>query len=92
MANINKIRSKVLNKEYEFTIPHFFEEMYNDNLTFSDIENAISNGTVNRKFTTDPRGTRYEIIGSRDTEFLLEIPNAIINSNLGKNMMENPTA
>jgi uncharacterized DUF497 family protein len=51
-------------QEYEFTIPHFFEEMANDNLTFADIEMAIYNGRVNRKFTHDPRGTRYEIVGS----------------------------
>ena len=63
MAIINKIRNKVLSKEYEFTVPHFFEEMYNDDLSFVDIENSISNGIISRKFTIDPRGTRYEIIG-----------------------------
>jgi hypothetical protein len=34
-----------------------------DNLTFADIEMAIANGRINRKFTRDPRGTRYEVIG-----------------------------
>jgi len=38
-------------------------EMLNDNLTFADIEMAINNGRINRKFTKDPRGTRYETIG-----------------------------
>jgi hypothetical protein len=37
--------------------------MADDNLTFADIEMAIANGRINRKFTRDPRGTRYEVIG-----------------------------
>ena len=31
--------------------------------TFADIEAAIANGRVRRKFTRDPRGSRYEIVG-----------------------------
>ncbi|MDO8140373.1 MAG: DUF4258 domain-containing protein [Candidatus Brocadiales bacterium] len=38
--------------------------MANDNLTFPDIEMAILNGLINRKFTHDPRGTCYEIVGT----------------------------
>jgi len=38
--------------------------MTNDNLTFADIEMAIENGRINRKFTRDIRGTRYEVIGT----------------------------
>jgi len=64
LAIIQKIRQKIAREEYEFTIPHFFEEMLNDNLTFADIEMVINNGRINRKFTKDPRGTRYEIIGT----------------------------
>jgi len=63
LAIIHTIRGKVVKKEYEFTIPHFFEEMADDNLTFADIENAIANGRIQRKFIRDPRGTRYEIEG-----------------------------
>ena len=63
MAVIEDIREKVRNREYEFTIPHFFEEMVNDDLTFADIETAITNGRIRRRFTRDPRGTRYEIVG-----------------------------
>ena len=61
---IRIIREKVRNQEYEFTIPHFFEEMANDDLTFDDVEKAILNGIVNRVFADDPRGTRYEIVGT----------------------------
>jgi hypothetical protein len=63
LAIIHKIREKVEKQEYEFTIPHFFEEMADDNLTFADIEMAIAKGQIRRKFTRDPRGSRYEVIG-----------------------------
>ena len=63
MAIIHRIREKVEKQEYEFTIPHFFEEMANDNLAFADVQIAIAKGRINRKFTRDPSGTRYEIIG-----------------------------
>jgi hypothetical protein len=60
---IQLIREKVRDQEYEFVIPHFFEEMANDDLALDDIENAIMNGAINRFFKDDPRGTRYEIVG-----------------------------
>jgi len=59
----DRIRKKFFDKEYEFTIPHFFEEMADDDIEFSDIERVIKTGKVRRKFTQDPRGTRYEITG-----------------------------
>lgn len=59
MATIHTIREKLVKQEYEFTIPHFFEEMANENLIFADIEMAIANGRIRRKFTRDPRGTRH---------------------------------
>lgn len=63
MAVIDSIREKVRNQEYEFTLPHFFEQMANDDLIFADIEMVIANGRIKRRFTRDPRGTRYEIVG-----------------------------
>ena len=68
MKTIDKIRGKFSNNEYEFTIPHFFEEMADDGLEFSDIEKIIDTGNIRRKFTDDPRGTRYEIVGSCNDE------------------------
>lgn len=50
--------------DYEFAIPHFFEEMANDDLLFADIEKAIASGRIRRRFTRDPRGARYEVVGS----------------------------
>ena len=63
MAVIDTIREKVRNLEYEFAIPHFLEEMANDDLIFADIEAAVASGRVRRRFTRDPRGTRYEVVG-----------------------------
>jgi len=63
LTTIDILRKKVRNKEYEFTIPHFFEEMANDDLQLVDIETVILNGKVRRRFTRDPRGTRYEVVG-----------------------------
>jgi hypothetical protein len=51
------------NGEYEFAIPHFFEEMADDDLILPDIEMAIAHGTIRRRFRRDPRGTRYEVVG-----------------------------
>jgi len=53
----------MVNGAYEFTIPHFFEEMADDNLILPDIEMAIAHGYIRRRFTRDARGTRYEIVG-----------------------------
>jgi Domain of unknown function (DUF4258) len=64
MSTIDRIREKLHRREYEFAIPHFFEEMADDELLFVDVEHAISNGRVRRRFTADPRGTRYEVVGS----------------------------
>ena len=68
MQTIERIRKKFFDREYEFTVPHFFEEMVNDDLEFSDVENIIKTGTVKQKFTRDPRGTRYEIVGYSNDE------------------------
>jgi hypothetical protein len=63
LAVIDTIRKKVRDQEYEFTIPHFFEEMADDDLIFTAVEMVIANGRIRRRFTRAPRGTRYEIVG-----------------------------
>ena len=64
MTVIERIRKKVRDGDYEFTIPHFFEEMAEDNVIFADVEMAIANGRVRRRYKRDPRGTRYEVVGT----------------------------
>jgi hypothetical protein len=73
LAIIDTIRQKVADGEYEFTLPHFFEEMANDNLIFPDIEMAIAHGHIRRSFTRDPRGTRYEVVGPATDERIIAI-------------------
>ena len=60
---IDSIRKKLAAGDYEMTIPHFIEEMADDNLNFADIEMAVAKGRVRRRFSRDPRGTRYEVVG-----------------------------
>lgn len=66
-------------QEYEFAIPHFFEEMANDDLSFADIELAIVRGKIRKRFTRDLHGTRYEIVGPT-TDGRLEATARRINS------------
>ncbi len=73
MTIIHTIRKKVISNEYEFAIPHFFEEMADDHITFPDIERAIANGRIRRKFTRDPRGIRYEIVGPATDDRMIAI-------------------
>ena len=54
--------------EYEFAIPHFFEEMANDDLLFGDIESVIATGLIRRRFKRDQRGIRYEVVGNATDE------------------------
>ena len=42
--------------------------MANDDLIFSDIENVIATGRIRRRFTRDPRGARYEVVGKATDE------------------------
>ncbi len=42
--------------------------MADDELEFSDIERVIKTGKIRNKFTHDPRGTRYEIVGCSHDE------------------------
>jgi hypothetical protein len=65
---IEIIREKVRRQQYEFAIPHFFEEMANDDLIFADVETVIATGRIRRRFTRDPRGIRYEIVGTATDE------------------------
>jgi hypothetical protein len=37
--------------------------MANDELIFADVEAAVASGRIRRRFTRDPRGIRYEVVG-----------------------------
>ena len=62
---IEKIKEQVVAQEYTIS-GHANDEM-SDDLTAADVEQALLNGMMRRRFTRDPRGTRYEVVGeSRD--------------------------
>ncbi len=62
MANIQKIRQKIIDRAY-YISSHAEEEMANDLFERIDMENAILKGEIEKKMTHDERGTRYRIEG-----------------------------
>jgi Domain of unknown function (DUF4258) len=58
---IEKIKQRVVAQEYTIS-GHANEEMSNDDLTNADVEQALLSGMIRRRFTRDPRGTRYEVV------------------------------
>ena len=59
---IRRIREVVRQGRLRFT-GHALEEMADDEIESRDVERIILTGRVSRKFTRDPRGTRYEVTG-----------------------------
>jgi Domain of unknown function (DUF4258) len=59
---IDKRRDLVREERYQISI-HANEEMASDLLEATDVENAILTGSITKRFTKDPRGTRYEVMG-----------------------------
>jgi hypothetical protein len=55
-------RQAVLDQAYVMT-PHALLEMHVDRLDVVDVESAVLTGIIERVFTDDPRGTRFEIVG-----------------------------
>ncbi len=62
MKTLDKIRQATREQRYRIS-DHADEEMSDDNLEAMDVEQVMLSGDIARKFTRDPRGTRYEVIG-----------------------------
>ena len=62
MQTIHRIREAINDQKYRISL-HANEEMSEDDIEINDIESIVLTGKIARKFTHDPRGTRYEIIG-----------------------------
>ena len=60
---IEQIRNKVRTETYDLTI-HARDEMEEDNLTLSDVENAILNGQIRRRERNALRRAKYVIEGT----------------------------
>ena len=55
-----RMRRAIHEQQYRIS-SHANEEMSEDNLVAEDIEEIILTGQITRRFTHDPRGTRYEM-------------------------------
>ena len=62
MATLQKIKQKIIDRSY-YLSSHAEDEMLDDHLERSDVENAILQGGIDKKLTRDKRGTRYRIEG-----------------------------
>ena len=60
---LEAIRQAVQDENYVMT-PHALMEMREDHLEIMDVESGLLTGTIKRVFTNDPRGTRYEVVGT----------------------------
>jgi hypothetical protein len=63
MGLLQRIRQKIIDRHY-FLSSHALDEMRADKLDRADVENAILHGSIQKRFTRDPRGTRYRISGT----------------------------
>ncbi len=59
---IDKLRKQVTEQKYLISV-HANEEMSNDDLMAVDVESAILTGKIAKRFSKDPRGARYEVVG-----------------------------
>jgi hypothetical protein len=62
MATLQRIRQKIIDRHY-YLSSHAEEEMLDDDLERSDVENAILKGKIEKKMSEDTRGTRYRMEG-----------------------------
>ncbi len=62
MRALDRIRQAIRQQKYRIST-HANEEMSDDELEAKDVENIILTGRIIRRFTRDPRGTRYEVMG-----------------------------
>ncbi|NES25074.1 MAG: DUF4258 domain-containing protein [Symploca sp. SIO3E6] len=72
MSTLKKIRQKIIDRNY-YLSSHAEEEMLDDELERTDLENAILKGHIEKKLTADLRGTRYRIEGSAQDGRLIHV-------------------
>ncbi len=72
MNTLARIREKVRHKDY-YLSSHAEEEMWADRLDCEDIEHTILNGWIEKRLTSDPRGTRYRIEGPAKDKRMVHI-------------------
>jgi len=62
MRALQNMRQAIREQRYRIS-SHANEEMSEDGFVAEDVESLIVTGKIARRFTRDPRGTRYEVVG-----------------------------
>lgn len=62
MSVLTRMRRAIREQKYRIS-SHANDEMADDLLMATDVEQIILAGSIARTFTDDPRGTRYEVRG-----------------------------
>ena len=63
MRELMRIREAIRKQRYRVSA-HANEELSEDDLEIVDVKSIVLSGQIRRKFTRDPRDTRYEILGA----------------------------
>ena len=63
MNPLQRMRRAIRDQGYRIS-SHANEEMAEDDLMAADIEHIIQTGRIMQRFTTDPHGRRYAVLGS----------------------------
>lgn len=72
MATLQRIKQKVIDRDY-YLSSHAEDEMLDDRLERTDVENAILKGKIDKKLTRDKRGTRYRLEGPATDERVIHV-------------------
>jgi len=73
MTTIQRIRQKILNGEFVFSVHTLLDKLPELNWTTEDVIDGILDGEIIEKLTRDPRGARYVILGYADDGREMEI-------------------
>jgi hypothetical protein len=63
MNPLQRMRRAIREQSYRLS-SHANEEMAEDDLMSADIEHIIQTGKIAQRFTNDPRGRRYAVLGN----------------------------
>jgi Domain of unknown function (DUF4258) len=62
MRTLARMREAIRRQRYRIS-SHANAEMSDDDLEAVDVEQIILTGHIGHRYTRDPRGTRYEVVG-----------------------------
>ncbi|MBN2209061.1 MAG: DUF4258 domain-containing protein [Candidatus Coatesbacteria bacterium] len=72
MTRIQSIRQQITDRDY-YLSSHAEDEMLGDCFDRTDVENAILKGRIEKRLTSDLRGTRYRIAGPAEDGRLMHV-------------------